>query len=465
MLLLGLLANYNKFEFQNPYQNRLEDFVNEKTIQDLVSGIGDACSTARNSYIAVHDDTPEGWNLNSALVYVGLGTFTPEVKRKKALRSEEEAKQLFDILPTPQASICLSTYSFSYANSLFASNFVSLPPQASKESPFAIFLSFTSYLSHHAHRSQRCLQYTLLSMLTIQTLVEDTILFKRFSSDELKVPVRLCRQRPPHPPLDTSARSPLSAILDICTDTISHNLRRRLDIPLHVLALGIILRIVTQLSRNKIRIRYHWSYLWGTLLSFLRFLTQYASDLASHQAKIRHSVCTPLSNLIAFCLSTGETFLPDPSSYDDLFYKLIEAGSQLFTRFRDAYYRRSANSLLPNTTSLPRSLSAKHRAGDQSAIDILIQVSTHYHSLLQTQDGGKKAYHQTPAAVQKVIKQGYETLSIEAAEGLGKWEGWREGGGSGDADDDWDWRGELKRIVRTVVGDARRVVEMSKVEG
>ena len=380
---------------------------------------------------------PRDWNLNSALVYVGLRAFAPEAKKKKAPPSEEEAKELFDALPPCEASISLPTCSFVYANKLFASTLASLPGRNSSETPFAVFLSYTSHLSHHAYRSQRCLHYTLLNMLTIQTLVEDLILVKRLCSDELKIATRLCRQRPPHPPLIRADRTPASVILDICAGAISHNLRRRLDIYLHTLALGVILRIITALSRNKVRLAYHWSYFWATLLSFLRFLTQYAADL-NNLPNIRHDICTPLTDLIAFCLSTGDSFLPDSSSYDDLFYKVIETGSLLLTKFRDAYYTQpSASPSIPSSSQPTRDYS----------INILISVSTHYHDLLQAQHGRK--VHQSPASVQKVIKQGYETLSIDTTEDLGRWERWREG----------NWKGQLKRIVRTVVEDAKRVVE------
>jgi hypothetical protein len=37
ILLLGLLDNYMS-EFRNPYQQRLDDFVNEATIQIIVAG-------------------------------------------------------------------------------------------------------------------------------------------------------------------------------------------------------------------------------------------------------------------------------------------------------------------------------------------------------------------------------------------------------------------------------------------
>jgi hypothetical protein len=78
-----------------------------------------------------------------------------------------------------------------------------------------------------------------------------------------------------------------------------------------------------------------------------------------------------------------------------------------------------------------------------------VSVSSHYHDLLQAQHG--KKIHQSPAAVQQIIKQGYETLDIESNEDLGQWEKWREIG----------WKAELKRTIRTVVEDARKIAEGS----
>jgi hypothetical protein len=38
------------------------------------------------------------------------------------------------------------------------------------------------------------------------------------------------------------------------------------------------LRLLTYLSKNKIRLTYHWSELWRTLLSLMRFLTTMANE-------------------------------------------------------------------------------------------------------------------------------------------------------------------------------------------
>jgi hypothetical protein len=89
--LLGLLANYNKFEFQNPYQMRLADFVNEAAIARIVRCIGSACRDLRTAYTDIQDDLPEGWSLSSALGMLGLG----KREKKKGVWDEETAKAMF----------------------------------------------------------------------------------------------------------------------------------------------------------------------------------------------------------------------------------------------------------------------------------------------------------------------------------------------------------------------------------
>ncbi|KAI1612644.1 hypothetical protein EDD37DRAFT_562530 [Exophiala viscosa] len=422
-VLIGVLSSYNKFESQNVYQNRLEDFVNVDTIRLLVQNFASASARLRDQYVAVQDDLPTAWSLNSTLSMVGLRALSADAK-KPVPPTEEEAKALFATTPNQDAACILSLYSFVQANKIFAANLVNLPADEDREPPFATFLSSTSYISHHAYRGPRQSTYAVLSLLAIRIMVEDPILVKKISSSDAKAVVRLCHQRPPHLPFVTNARVPAIAILDICTDTLSHNLRKKLDVQLYGLALGIILRIVTHLEQTKTRLQHHWAYIWGSLISLMRFLAQYSSDLG-YLRNIREDLCSTLANLAAFCLSKGDGFLPDPASFDDLFYKLIEA-NDILAKFKQAYCDLGS----PSST-LNRSVEA------------LISVSSHYHSLLKAQHGRKT--HQSPAAIQKVIKEGYETLNLEPDERLGQWERWREN----------NWKPELKKMIRVAVEDAR----------
>ncbi|KAH7399053.1 hypothetical protein DE146DRAFT_613816 [Phaeosphaeria sp. MPI-PUGE-AT-0046c] len=424
--LLGLLTNYNKFEFQNPYRLRLDDFVNDAIIQKMIRGFGDECVRLRDAYVAVQDDLPEGWSLGSTLSYIGLGALAPGSRPSTPTPAAETTKSQFAALPGPEAGILLSTFDFANANKVFCFNLISLQSENKLDAtPLSAYLSLTSYLFQHAHRSARASLYSYLSLFTLQIVVEDQVLMKRLCSEENKLAVRLCRQRQPYLPVVKSDRVPATVVLDLVVDGINHNLRRRLDMTFYILSLGILLRMLSYLSRTKVRLQYHWSEVWRSLLSFVRFLTTYESDIRSiHRSSEMVDI---LVSILAFALSSGENFLPDSASYDDLFYKLTEAGD-ILVKFRDAYALSSQN----------------------GPMQTLVNVSLHYHSLLEDKGTGKtKSKNLSPREVSDVIKQGYETLSIETSEGLDRWDKFREA----------DFKSVLKRISRTVVDDAKLLTE------
>ncbi|KAH0599670.1 hypothetical protein MHUMG1_02460 [Metarhizium humberi] len=322
-ILLGLLANYNKFEFQNPYQLRFNDFVNEETIQKTIRCIGYTCQALRLDYIDVQDDLPEGWTFSNTLNLIGFGLIIRGSKpEKKPVYDAETAKQLFSNLPGESAAALLASYDFAHANKLFCFNFVSLPGENDGERPIASYLSLTSYLLQHAHLSHRATYYAHLNLM----------------------------------------------------------------------------------RRSK---------------SFCSTVSTSATVLAAY-----HVV-----NLLALSLSAGEAFLPTPAAYDDLFYKVVESG-EVLTKFKENYGLENRKS---------------------NSIDTLISVSTHYNQLLAGGAGSskKKPSHLTTHQVTEVIKQGYETLSIQAKEGLDTWGNFREA----------DERTLLKKMARASVGDVRVMVE------
>jgi len=343
--------------------------------------------------------------------------------------------------PGPEVGILLSTYDFVNANKLFCFHFVTLNiNEANASPPIGAFFSLTSYLFQHAHRSARAMLYTYLSLFILQLLVEDPAVNKCLTNPELQVSVRLCRQRQPFLPIVKGKRIATTVILDLMIDGINHNLRRRLDVDFYMyvapllvsfwsthvmrtsLCLGILVRTLSYISRAKVRIAYHWAELWKSLLALVRFLVTYAED-------VRPNPRTPemnslVTNLLAFALSSGENFLSDSASYDDLFYKLVESGNVL-GKFCDVF----------GSTHQP------------SSMQTLINVSSHYQSLLKTTSkGGKtKGKHLSPQEVNTIIQQGYETLSIDASEGLDRTEKFREA----------NVRTVLKKIARAAVDDAK----------
>lgn len=364
------------------------------------------------------------------------------------------------------------------------------------ESPICAYLSFTSYILHHAHRSTRCGLYARLNLFVLRILLEDQGICKRLTSDETKGFVRLCRQKPPHLPLIRGKRLLLTAVIDLVADGINHNLKKKLDVDLYMYAilvlyqhllcchrsrdsngtdnvnlinsvsLTVLHRAITFLIRTRTRLEYHWSELWRSLLTLLRFLTTYATDLQQQfPTSSLSSLIFALLSLTVLCLTSGDSFLANAAEYDDLFYKLVEAGDTL-QKFRDAWTgvlsatpgavsnsRTNGGSPIPGrATPAGNGLTATVRMG--KSIDVLIKVSEHYWKLIE-ENRGKKGGTLSPDLVKEVIKTGYETLEIgdgqidAGKDGLGELEKWRES----------EERAVLKRIARMAVDDLGVVLE------
>ena len=347
--------------------------------------------------------------------------------------------------PGPEASILLSAYEFTSANGLFTTTLLSITPSTKgQQTPLSSFLSYTSYLLHHAHRSTRCTLYGTLALTVLRLIFEDVSHAKLLSNPPIPLSVRIARQVPPFLPPGPDVRSAISTILDICIDSITHNLRLRLDCSLYISTLNLLHRILAHMNSMRTRLIYHWSLLWQTLLSLLRFLTTYASSLISmNPPETLHQLLTPFLSSLALAVAEGETLLPDWDSYDDLFYKLVEAG-ELLPRFKAAFFP-------PSTTNSATATAGSKPLGLE-ALDTLIHVSKHYHALLEAEkQTGKVGKNLEMREVGRVIRKGFESLEMPPGMAEGRfaaWERWREG----------EERGFLKRCARAAVEDGRRVV-------
>lgn len=379
--------------------------------------------------------------------------------------------------PSDQILIFLTLYDFTYANPLFAHLLITVlakpipSPQHLKSSrtkpsatsitaptPFSSVLSLTSYMLHHAHRSARTTNYCILSLLTLRLLTESSQLCPLLCSAQKdgQISTRLCRQRAPflsdHP--INKLRVPAEVILDICLDGINHNLRLRLDVGLYMAMLYPIHRIISHLARTKTKTlaHYHWGSLWTSLLSLLRFSSTYASTLhLQNTNKSLKEMLDPLLATLALAVTRGEDFLHTAANYDDLIYKLVQVGPTIFVTLEKAYD--------PKTRSLI----------------ILLALTNHYHSLLpNTAPTSTITATHTNAAdladpsssppppppppvppkslsasqVLKVIRTGYDTLTLPYADGLDQWHAWRETETSGN-------KALMKKIGRVAVEDGK----------
>lgn len=453
--LIGILANYNKFETRNIYLDRIRNSVDSDTQRQLLDGIVQMCINIRQEYIDIQDDVPEVWSLTSTLTSIGLRSLTSSAK-KQPLPTEEEIKTRFAMLPAPTSIVLLSVNTFTESSPDFLSMLLASDELENLSlSPLSAFLSLTSYLGHHAHRNDRALHYSLLALLTLRRmLLPQTKAVIALCSTNASITIRLARQRAPYLPLISSARPPTTAIIDILTDVLSHNVRLRLSLPLYHLTLTTFHMVLTQLSTQRLQLAHHWSYVWHCLINLMRFLTTYAQEiLKTHRLlDLQTKVATPLMSMIALTLLHGDNFLPDDSTYNDLFYKILEVGDTVLPKFISVY-----------ATSLPSNSALQH------TVSIVTTVNEHYRSLLQSRGRPQASFGE----IQSIITTGHEGFSqvvdkaiisnrdntlhdvrishqssvFETTSG--------QHGTYGTADS--DFRLEFKQILRTVTEDGMRV--------
>ncbi|KAK9322911.1 hypothetical protein V1517DRAFT_259408 [Lipomyces orientalis] len=420
-VLLGVLSNYDKLESYNPYQTRLADFVDESVMQKIVVSIGKICKEAREEYIAVADDAADGFSLESMFSsYSGLAR-----RAKSALLQQDPqmtANSALAHLPPLSAAILLATSNFVQANKFFSQVLIETKTVAQEETPFGSYVSFSSYLLQHQHRSERHACYARLAMLVHRILVEDPIAMQKLVSIECRSSMRLCRQRQPCLPFVKGERFLIEGVLDALIGAVDHNMKRALDVPMYILTIGTIQRVISQLKRLRIRLKYHWSELWKSIFSFLRFITVSYKHLRGIQGM--PILIDDTIRVLVLAFSAGEAFLSGAADYDDLFYKLIETG-ELLTKLSTVY-------------DMPR---------EHSSIGTLISISEHYHNLIKERSMFSSG-HLSSEQVSDIIKSGYDTLSISAQQGIDYWDRYRES----------DERVFLKRIGWVAVVDAQELL-------
>lgn len=420
--LIGILASYDKLEAVNPYRTRLADFVDRHSMIKSIQASGHVWEVCFEKYASTFSEVRTGRKgqtnvgqsmYNSVAYWMGMGS-----------TGSTDMVEV-DSLPLEIISLTLATYEFINSNKVYARLLLECPESSvealvSPNPPFANFLSLCTYLFQNQHKNQRAALYSRLNLLILRLLVEapsSSLVTSLLLSDERRTKcIHVCQQRSPKIPNegDSNGRLLIEGLLDAVLCAIRYNMKRGLDLDMYILAFTILFQSIHLLRSSKVGLNYHWSELWKSIFSLIKFINSHPPGVSNGSESIPESTDSndfiTLGRLITLVLASalihGDVIFAEPSQYDDLLYKLMES-SQSFEKF---------GALFPSLIASP-------------SMSVLKAAINHYSTLFNSSSDAKikpsffslKSQEPatittmgdlTPQKVGEILRQGYQTLSL-----------------------------------------------------
>lgn len=340
VLLLTLLVNYRKHEAANPYIVKLSILGDELALtgygQVITASLTDFC---RQFNLHQSELQNTSW-LSSLTNMVGNmfiseegGVRTQQVKTNNALLlALYEAIHLNRNFITTLAHVQTDTSSPpSPSNTLNSAlpapdlaNYPLIDIMTQPSSLLVVFFQYCSIVMQDT-KTDTGTNTVKLCFLILSCISEDQYANSLMHDISLTFKVHLHRMPMRHRK-PTNDRSPLSqplasTLLDLLVEFIMSHMMKKLPIELYLLCIGVVHRLLCYQKRCRVRINYRWKDLWTALITLLRFLVQNEGHLCRKMNIFDLSL--QVVNILNLFITYGDTFLPTPSSYDELYYELI----------------------------------------------------------------------------------------------------------------------------------------------
>uniref|UniRef100_A0A914XIT5 Armadillo-like helical domain-containing protein n=1 Tax=Plectus sambesii TaxID=2011161 RepID=A0A914XIT5_9BILA len=323
VLLLTLLINYCKHENQ---------FIAKLSILDdelALHGYSHVISTSlaeHNRFFQNHLSQSESKGMLASVTNMVGTMFVAEDVVLNSVKSDDR--------------LLLAMYEAVHLNRNFITTLTSMPTQvdgtemsASQDESTNLFVAFLTYCSVVIQdlKSERTRDAAKLCFVILTCIADDQYANGVMHDVNMAFRIPLYRAPMRHRKGAFDKSRPLRplvvTVLDLLCEFISSHLMRQLPNELFGWALGIVQRIICYEKKCRVRLQYDWRALWNALISLLRFVVQQEAHLV--QSFDVFVLCQKVVTILNLFITFGDTFLPDPTTYDHLYYEII--------RQRDAF--------------------------------------------------------------------------------------------------------------------------------
>ncbi|CAK1555338.1 unnamed protein product [Leptosia nina] len=454
VLLLMFLVNYKKHEAANPYVVKLSILDDELAL----NGYGQVITAALNDYVMTTfggmQNNTGGW-LSSLTSMVG-GIFLTNDETQPVFRGQRSSGG--------EEGMLMALYEAAHLNRNFMTTLAhssatasappsppaTLPPHQSppnlaqiqalidNEQPTNLLVTFFQYCSivMADTRTEASINKCNLCFITLTCIVEEQFANSIMHDQNLTFKVQLYRlpmrhrkivpEEPPSQPL-------ASTLIDLLVEFMMCHLLKKFPGELYEVCVGVLQRVLSYQKRCRVRLSRDWRPLWAALIALLKFLATNETVLLR-----RHnifSMAQQVVNIFNLFITFGDTFLPTPASYDQLYYELIRM-TQVFDNLFFMALRYSTGD-------------GEFKAEALRLANCLVNVraiTLHFSPKIDAWLASQNLSTPTEDQILEVVRKNYDSLILKLQEGLESYERYSEK----------SYRALLSKLVKGAAAFARQ---------
>ncbi|PVD29992.1 hypothetical protein C0Q70_09253 [Pomacea canaliculata] len=371
-LVLTLLVQYRKYESANPYVVKLSILDDELALTGYAQVVSTLLADFNREYERKSTEPQGGWF--STLANMMGNMFVAEEKQIELVRAND--------------SILLALYEAIHLNR----NFITALTHSHTPSTPTTPPSSPSPTSSPGANSESNVKDPPPLMAEAANTTQPTSLlvtFLQYSSIVIQ---------------DTK---------DLMVEFVMSHMMKTFPMELYLRGLGIVHRVLCYQKKLRVRIQYPWKELWTALINLLKFLLSHETQLAK-KYNIFH-LCSKIVNVFNLFITYGDTFLPNPNSYDELYYEII--------RMHQTFGNLYSMALRYTTTD------NEHKESAARLINHLVNIRAiinHFTPKVDSWAAANQLSSLTEEQVLEVVRGNYDTLTLKLQDSLDQFERYAE---------------------------------------
>ncbi|XP_028403194.1 armadillo-like helical domain-containing protein 3 [Dendronephthya gigantea] len=466
IMLLTLLVNYRKYEASNPYIVKLSILDDDVALNGLGCVISDVLTEFNRKY-RVKSEEPSGGILSSITSMVG-SMFVSEESRILDIGINSM------VLLALYEAVHLNRHFFTVLSHVTTPNTHSATPPLSPSSPIPVvdrpthvhvhdeslgqetsnllvtFLTYSSIVLVNI-KGDNGASHAKLCFIILTCIAEDQYAnaFLHDTNITFSVPLYKVHMHHRSGYADTASPSrPLAcALLDLMVEFVVGHMTKNLQTDLYSKAFGIIQRTLCYQKRCRVRLSYSWNNLWTALMNFLKFILTNETVLLP-RVNIFHLAGKVVSVFNLF-ITYGDTFLPSPTCYDELYYEIIRV-HQIFDNLYSMALRYSSS------TNGNENKHSKHSANTLAGSLVNIRaIINHFSPKIDSWAAVNHLSSMTSEQVLDVIRGNYDTLTLKLQDNLDNYEKYVEKPKESSF---------FTQLVRGITADVRESIAVTNLE-